>query len=799
MAMTDARLFPGLLLLAPMVLVFVNPVVAMERLDDVALSQIQGQSGITLEMELNLSADRLSYYDDGQGVHLEGMRVGSSRGDDEGAFHRVKVDVGADASLNLDYLVEDRRVEFSDIRLAGAPGVGMGGIFFDHSLQGSLRIRQGGAVGGSGYTFDSAYTMTGGRLGYRTNGNSVFLDDITMDVQALGVTLDVVGDTLQLVSPEVIGNWSVGAIRYSNEPGNYGQSYSSVTGLPLPSYGGLQGHYELSSVTDIRAGGRSGEGLRLDHETTIHTASFIYLDDGNSLALRDITGDYRIHDLRLDVSEDWRGRPAVALTLGGLQGNLNIGSVEVGSSGRSFGSLNLSFLLEDQVFNGRTYRNELYLQGGGHPDAGPQGLRMATEWSLRLADLSYTEDGNRVIFSGLQSWGSGDVTVNVTRNEVRNGTRFYDGLRIGFEGLEAGYRINGLRVGSDDAPLQGGTELLLALGFYPAYEFELDGHITLGAGGASGEGLTINSDIQIREGKAAVIAAPYDEGNGEIAQKGLWLTEMSYDGHVRDMTLDVTEEGLAIGSRESWSTMDIGNVRVGTKDDGASLGRLRIQKYQTGSTALVKPGGAGDVCVGGSGSTEGACVAAGGQWETRGSEGVTIDMVQVLARAEGDNKKNALMWESNRAVDSQGRPINNTGMKLLVNDIYTSDGGDFDGDGVDDNRFGIRTELSVDVYQTRVTKKEDGPDAQGVVGNRGDEKIMSPGSPAGYRYVANPGPGDIANRPLGFAVKADTRFKELSINNIDLIHPVGGAQTVVYGAKFQNVDIRANLTATPIP
>jgi len=799
MAMTDARLSTAPLLLVSVVPVLVNPVAAMERLDDTALSKIQGQSGITLEMELNLSADRLSYYDDGKGVHLEGLRVGSSRGDNAGAFHRVKVDIGADASLNLDYLVEDRRVEFSDIRLAGAPGVGMGGIFFDHSLQGSLRIRQGGAVGGSGYTFDTAYTMTGGRLGYRTNGNSVFLDDITMDVQALGVTLDVVGDTLQLVSPEVIGNWSVGAIRYSNEPGNYGQSYSSATGLPLPSYGGLQGHYELSSVTDIRAGGRSGEGLRLDNETIIHSASFIYLDDGNGLALRDITGDYRIHDLRLDVSEDGRGRPAVALTLGGLQGNLNIGSIEVGSSGQSFGSLNLSFLLEDQIFNGRTYRNELYLQGGGHPDAGPQGLRMATEWSLRLADLSYTEDGNRVIFSGLQSWGSGDVTVNVTRNEVRNGTRFYDGLRIGFEGLEAGYRINGLRVGSDDAPLQGGTELLLALGFYPAYEFELDGHITLGAGGASGEGLTINSDIQIRDGKAAVIAAPYDEGNGEIAQKGLWLTEMTYDGHVRDMTLDVTEEGLAIGTGESWSTMDIGNVRVGTKDDGASMGRLRIQKYQTDSTAFVKPGGAGDICVGGAGSSEGACVAAGGQWETRGSEGVTIDMVQVLARAEGDDKKNALMWESNRAVDSQGRPINNTGMKLLVNDIYTSDGGDFDGNGVEDNRFGIRTDLSVDVYQTRVTKKEDGPDAQGVVGSRGDEKIMSPGSAAGYRYVANPGPGDVANRPLGFAVKADTRFKELSINNIDLIHPVGGSQTVVYGAKFQNVDIRANLTATPIP
>ncbi|PSF09224.1 DUF6160 family protein [Marinobacter halophilus] len=786
-------------MVAPILLLALAARADMEQLDDLALSQVQAQSGITLEMELSMAADRLSYYDDGQGVHLEGLRVGSASDSDQGAFHRIKVDVGTDASLNLEYLVEDRRVEFADIRLAGAPGVGIGGFFFDQSLAGTLSIRQDGGVGGNGYTFDSAYTMTGGRLGYQTNGNTVFLDDVTMDVEALGVTLDLVGSTLEINSPRVTGNWRVGAMRYSSDPASYGRSTNPTTGLPLPSYGGLQGSYEMSSWTGITAGGRSGEGLRLDHEATIYTASFIYLDDDSALAFRDITGEYRIHDLRVDVDQDWSGRPAVALTLGKLEGNLNIGAIEVGSSGASFGSVNLNFLLEDQVFNGRTYRNAVYLQGGGHPDAGPQGLRLAAEWSLRLADLSYTEDGNRIIFSGLQSWGRGDVTVNVTRNEVRNGTRFYDGLRIGFDGLEAGYRINGLRVGSDDAQLQGGTELLLALGFYPAYEFELDGHVTLGAGGASGEGLTVNSDIQIRNGKAAVIAAPYNEGVGEIPQKGLWLTEMTYDGHIRDMTLDVTDGGLAIETGEAWSTMDIGNVRVGTKEDGASFGRVQLQKYELGSTTLVKPGGAGDVCVGATGSSASACGAAGGQWEERGSEGVTIAMKNILARGESNNKKNAILWENNRGVDGRGQPINNTGMGLLVDDIHTSDGGDFNGSGVDDNTYGIRTDLSVDVYQTRVIKKTNGPDSQGIVGNRGDEKIMMPGNPGGYRYVSAPGPGDVANRPLGFAVKAETRFKELSINNIDLVHPTGGHQTVVYGAKLQNFDIRANLTATPIP
>lgn len=499
------------------------------------------------------------------------------------------------------------------------------------------------------------------------------------------------------------------------------------------------------------------------------------------------------------MTTDWRNRPALALTLGSLDGQFNIGAIEVGGSGKSIGEVNVSFLLEDQVFNGRNYSNAVYLQGGGHPDAGPQGLRLATEWSLRLADFSYTEDGNRVIFSGLQSWGQGDVTVNVTRNEMINGTQFFDGLRIGFENVRAGYRINGLRVGSEDAPLQGGTELLLALGFYPAYEFELDGHMTLGAGGASGEGITINSDVRIRDGKAAIIAVPYDQGNGEVPQKGLWITELDYDSHVRGMTVDVTQEGLAIVKGEAWSTMDIGNLRIGDKESGRSFGRFVVQKHETGSSMTIMPGGAGDVCAGGVGDSPSSCASSGGVWEARGEEGLTVRLKQVFAKAAGEDRKNALTWETNRETNGVGEAVNGTGTRLVLNDIHTSDGGDFDGDGVEDNSFGLRTDLSVDVYQTRVVKKTDGPDALGVVGNRGDEKIMDGASASGYRYVANPTLQEAENRPLGFAVKARSQFKELSINNIDLVHPVGGAQTAVYGVKMQNFDIKANLTATPIP
>lgn len=769
-----------------------HAVADMQRLDEADMAEISGQSGITMELEVGMTADRVSYFDDGQGIHLEGFSVSSASDPEVGARHIIKMDIGADASLNLDYLIEDRRVEFSDIRLAGAPGVSMGGIFFDHTLEGTLRIAPGGALGGSGYTFDSAYTMTGGRLGYRTNGNEVFLDGIAMNVEALGMTLDVSGDTLLLEAPSVTGRYTVDAIRYSNNPLNHGSSTDVTSGATLASYGSLEGDFNISSATEIRAGGREGQGLTLNNSTTINSANFIYRDDGNALAFRDISGAYQLNDLRMDVTQDWLGRDALGLTLGSLSGGLDIGRIELGAVGKSIGSLNVNFLFADQAFNGREYTNAVYLQGGGHVDAGPQGLRLATEWSLQQADFSYTDDDNRVIFSGLQSWGRGDTMVNITEAGTIGETEFFDGLRLGFEKIEAGYRLNGLKVGSEDAQLQGGTELLLALGVYPAYEFEVDGHITLGAGGASGEGLTINSDIQITNGRAALIAAPYDEGEGEVPQKGLWASDLNYDIHVRDMTVDVTDEGFAIIKGEVWSTMDIGNLRIGDKEAGSSFGRFVVQSYETGSSMEIVPGGAGAVCIGGSGGDASACSASGGIWEDRGDEGITIKLKQIFAKAVSETRKNAFIWETNRELTANGAAINGTGAKLVLNDIYTSDGGE-------DNTFGMQTDIAIDVYQTKVVKKKDGPDSLGVEGSRGDEKIMDPSATEGYRYATEPSTTDIENRPLGFAVQARSQFKELAINNVDLVHPTGGAQTAIYGVKLQNFDIKANLTATPIP
>ncbi len=116
---------------------------------------------------------------------------------------------------------------------------------------------------------------------------------------------------------------------------------------------------------------------------------------------------------------------------------------------------------------------------------------------------------------------------------------------------------------------------------------------------------------------------------------------------------------------EAWSTLDVGNVRVGTADNGKSFGRLRLESFEKGSTMVIAPGGAGSVCVGGSGSSSMACSASGGVWEERGEQGVSIGMKKILARAEGLGKRNAILWETNRTLDGQGQGINGSGTGAL--------------------------------------------------------------------------------------------------------------------------------------
>jgi hypothetical protein len=760
----------------------------LKKLDDSSLSNINGQSGVSIDLGVHAQVGGISYFDDGNGITLKDVKIGKSTDMTQAAKQHINLDILSDGSVSGSYNTDPTRVSVGDIQLADDALHGMGGFQFDYQAVGSFTFKGGGAnSSNAGFTASSNVSITNGRIAYVTQGNSFSLDGISLNLSVPNMTYDPVIGGFDFNMPSIKGDFSVAGIYLNNG---------------TKSGGALKGNFDLSQNIKMRVGGRDGiQGMTFNVQQTFNRLNFAYGDDGYWLGLLDITGSNTLSNLTLDVAKDSTNKLGLALAFDSLNTKLSIGQIIFGASTSSIdnylsggtqtftsmGQVDVNLLFANQTVDGVNYTNKAFVQGGGDLNAGSQGLRINAEWSLvsdtNQSNIVYTDDGNSMMISNISSWGKGIVTANVTTAGTINGKQYFDGLRLGFENLTGGYKIKGLRVGKNDGtlknqPLQGGSELLLALGVYPAYDFTVNGQMTIAPGGQSGSGLTINSDIHITNGRAAITMD--ENGNG------LWVTDLDYDMHMRNMTIDLSSQGLSIVQGESWSTMDIGNLRVGNKLSGGSFGRIVLQRYEKGSSMTIKGGGAGTVTV-------------GGVVENRGSQGVTVSLKNIFANAVSAVKRNRFTWETNRAV-SGGVSQNNTGMQIAFDNFTTNDGVD------GQNTYGLQNDINVDIYQTKVVKKSNGPDSNGVVGNRGDEKIMDPSQAAGYKYVANPTATDIANRPLGFAVKANTRFKELSVGSVNLIHPtqynaadpVNSGSTILYGLKIQNVDIVSNLTATPI-
>lgn len=277
-----------------------------------------------------------------------------------------------------------------------------------------------------------------------------------------------------------------------------------------------------------------------------------------------------------------------------------------------------------------------------------------------------------------------------------------------------------------------------------------------------GDGIGYNADFVVSDARAAITV---DETG-----KGLWLSGTRYDMHFRDGTVDVTNNGVELRKGTYWSNLDVSDLRWGDRATGASLGRLVLKRYEQGSTLALSSGGAGALCVGGSGSTASACSASGGRWEDRGNEGVSVKLKNVFVRDTAidssvngvatDEKRNQIILETDRV-----NGVNGSGAQLVVDNFYTSDG---DPKNPDANTYGFNADLNLDVAPTKVCTK--------------NGSSCTPVTPD----------------PLGFAVNGRVHFKEVDIDRVQHVHPTGGAVTSMYGVKLQNADIRANLTATPI-
>ena len=818
----------------------------MKALDDEVLSGVSGQSGITLDVGSKFELGELAYFDDGKGIALQGLRLSSAADPAQLAEYRLELDVLASGDLSLTFKSGNvARFEVEDIRFVDVPGVNaiqtdpsIGGIFIDYDIEGSLLsynrgneyIGPNNVLGG---LYDLDFKITDGRLGYRTNGNEFILDGMTLDVNSLGIVFGVTpGGELNISMPNLLAELSVEAIRFSNNPLNHGVSNDVISGDPLASYGSLWANMNLSTDLKIKAGGADGlTGMTINSSTIINRMDFAWGDDtdwaasGYWLGALGVTGALDITNLTFDIlsdsdeltdpGKDYGVGLALAFeslafsmkiqdfVLGETKANIDSYVASGGPLLSSVGGFDINLNFGNGIYDSTPFENRILIQAGGDLNAGNQGLRLDTQLSLispnNESNFVYTEDGHSLMFSKLEGYVDGDITLDITSAGDINGVTYYDGLRVGFEDLAFGYKTEGLRLGEDtgnsndlkNKQLQASTSVnafsgISGLGGSPSLEGVLNGHITLGPGGNQGdEGITVNADVIVSDGTMA----KFLQSDGS----GLWLSGLDYDVHLRDMKLDVASEGLSIYEGETWSKLDVTDFRIGDKDTGASFGRLVKESYQVATETMISAGGAGQVCIGGVGANVSDCESDNGRWDDRGVQGITIAAKRHFKeKIESEGKRNRFTWEVARTGEGTSGVTNNTGLQLIFDNFTTNDG-----DGLTDD-FGIQTRQSLDIARAPVIKKTTGQDSNGVFGNQGDEKIMRSDGTYEYKAPATLTSIDIANRPIGIAFRNETQFKELDFERVNLSHPTGGESTLLYGLKLQNFNITTDITATPM-
>ncbi|MFT6735289.1 MAG: hypothetical protein ACJAS9_003494 [Polaribacter sp.] len=759
--------------------------IALERLSDSSLSNVQGQLGLTVEQSQLLNIGSLSYADDGNSLDFEGLRISSQTDINDSSSQKHVIDVTSDGSLSVQTTLNPTQIYVDAVRMNNSSGsFGNLTLNFQSVTNFMLKGKSAGGLEGSFTTgisnADMIWSTNGNTLSFNNIGFIASIDSFTLEYDAIDNTKRFTRTGLAIGMGNFDFSFLTGAL--------------SLGGVSL---GELSGELALSSNLAIFAGGRdSFQGLTFHSQVSILSdpTNFVkFTDDGNSLFMGDFSGSLNLTNLTLDVESDH-----LAIGFDQMDGAFNAGQILIGNSSRPIGSIKLDFLFNDDVVNNRYNRIRLY-PGIQQPDfsvmpskiiiyaqnfysglsSTSEGLSMATQWNLANAEVSYIDDGRRVVFSGIQSYGSADTTIDVRDQKIA----------IGISDLKGSYNVDGLRIGNKTAPLQGGAELLLAFEVYQALDFDIDGFTEITAGGVSGGGIRIEGDYFFNN---ANIGLSIDE-NGE----GIWATGVNYDVHLRDITFDVKSDGLKINRGEQWSTMDIADLRWGNKTSGRSLGRIKIERFEQNSLLAIKPGGAGEICVGASATSESTCGGAGGRWEDRGEQGMTVSLKAAFAdegsTADGTAiARNRLIWENNRKLQSNG---DIRGTQMIFDNYSTNDGTGT----ADTNEYGLQANLNIDVYETKVLKKITGIDANGVIGNLGEELIFDGTARDTYTYVASPNTSQRAFRPLGFAVKGNVLFKEINIDAVQLKHPNAEApQTLFYGVVIQNLDLTTNLTATPI-
>jgi hypothetical protein len=799
-------------------LIIVFPVVALEAINDRDLADVSGQAGLAIEIESNgFTIDQLSYSDDAHSFNINNLSVAPKTGDTAYTSKTV-LDIEADGTLAIDYSSNSRDLHIEGLTLTGG-GVNQnksyGEIYSRYDIEGKIRLK--GLAGNAGFDLSGSELATNfERIIYRDSGLNWIYDDFNLKYSLLNTQISATADTILLSFGDDANRGAhlelgIGAIGLdvSGSPADLDGSLTDV-------FGALTLDIDVYGDTKIQFGGASGEGFKFIPNLTLvnddpFKSAISYIDDGYFLSVNSLKGTYGfaneegfVIDLDSDAESTYINMGFSGYTFAVHLGDVVLGGTDLNAN--TIASIGSEFNFRDGLVDGTAYTNNIKLRPGGDTFADltdTEGLSIDLEWNITSDDirphdtevgafkpgllnthLVLSDNDRFVMFNGFNSHARGRITLDLTSESTAvvgdpniysdHYDGHFDGLRVGLHNFEGGYSFDGVTVGYSEAdafeaPLMGGTELLLSLEVFPAYDLTINGHVTLKPGdpNAPGEqGITVNSDIYITNGTAALTV--------NEAEEGIWLTGVAHETHLRDASVNITEDGLTVNKGFYWSNMEIDDIKFGDKTTGASLGSFSLQRVEQGSTISIASGGAGVVCVGGMGVDAASCGASGGRFEDRGDEGLTVKLKNIYVEDDPDSTADDIKFAGKGNNLSWTQP---NGVTIALDKFATSDG---DPANPKNNSYGFNVDLNIDVFETL------------VYDTNGDKVLADPTGPLG---AAGEG-------PLGFAVQGRIHFKQFEIERLTIAGPAGtgsaAPKPLIHGIIIQNADIIANLTATPI-
>ncbi|WP_283789536.1 DUF6160 family protein [Bermanella sp. WJH001] len=752
-------------------------------MDEDFLESVSGQTGLTVEMHKQIKVNEIRYSDkDGaSGEILDFKDIVIGHPDDVNNKQAVSIhtiDVDGSDGLVIVSQYQATRLQIGSISVGNHRGSALdayatrqsfGQIQYDWTGTNVLSIN-GKSAGDSGFIISSDTNITDSDFRWTTNGNTLQVNDMVYNSSITDMTLDVEDDTvkayLALRMPTMSYDYNIGSICFSdvdcvagNSFGNFAQSRA----------------YKNSSIF-IYGGGREGTGITMNMHFEFDD-SVNALGDGNVTSYTDEatvkiakqSGMVDIAGFTFDIGtgEAILG-DHIAMQWDSVVGNFKSDLVEI--AGKSVGAFEVRYDFSDGTHDSVDYKNQLKLAPGiafagedfltdsALVNAGfdtvmkdfyanvtnvSDGISLYNQWNM-TADFIYTDDNHTVMADNFYAYGDGYSTL-----DIRDGSLSVDAsnagsdfLAIGIRNYKVNYGLDGLRVGGDTAELQNGHEML---GFFSDATFTLNGALEVRGGGASGSGINIDADMLITDGNFTLT-----KSNGI----GIHLDDVSYEFHMRNMTMDVDNDGIKLVLGELWTEFAANDIRFGGRTTGESLGGIAMTQYQKGSEIVISGGGAQvNRCMRASGVDAAACAANGGTWidtiGADGDEGLTIKHKQILLQENiAEGKSNSVTYETNRVAGVSG-----TGQSIKLNNIYTSDGYD---DAT--NTFGVENKITVDVASAGTAQTAE-------------------------LFITN-----------------NVRFKELNVDSVQLIHGASSTSSnMLQGIKMQNVDFSSQLSVSPIP